>query len=53
MNNVVKINPALDALVAAIKHAVYEHSGKISVAEAIGAMEIAKFELMKEQNNGR
>jgi len=35
----------MDLLVAAIKEAVYENGRGMSVAEAIGALEIAKLEI--------
>lgn len=36
-------------LVADIKQVVYERKGRVSVTEAIGALEIAKQEILKEQ----
>lgn len=37
------------ALVRAIKQAVHEYDGRISVTEAIGALEIAKIEIYEGQ----
>jgi hypothetical protein len=39
----------LSRLVESIKAVVYEHTGTISVTEAIGALELAKLEIMQEQ----
>lgn len=41
--------PDLGRLVDEIKRVVYEKKGVISVTEAIGALEIAKLEILKEQ----
>lgn len=38
----------LHRLVEDIKEAVYQHSGEIGVAEAIGALEVAKLEIFQE-----
>jgi hypothetical protein len=40
----------LQKLVEHIKIVVYQYNGRISVTEAIGALEIAKMELFKEQS---
>lgn len=40
----------LGSLVAGIKALVYEHKGRISVTEAIGAIELAKLEILREQS---
>ncbi len=39
----------LQRLVDAIKAAVYENAAGLSVTEAIGALELAKHEILKEQ----
>lgn len=39
----------LQRLVEAIKSAVYEHAKGLSVTEAIGALELAKHEILQEQ----
>ena len=39
----------LQRLVDAIKAAVYENAAGLSVTEAVGALELAKLELLKEQ----
>ena len=41
--------PDLGRLVDEIKRVVYEQKGQISVTEAIGALEVAKLEIFKEQ----
>jgi ribosomal protein S6 len=46
---VTKVRPDLDRLVNEIKRVVYEQKGEISVTEAIGAIELAKLEILKEQ----
>ena len=38
-------------LVKEIKSVVYSHSGKISVTEAVGALELAKIEIVNEHLN--
>lgn len=40
----------IDDLVAELKSVVYEHAGTISVAEAIGVLEIVKQEIWSEQS---
>jgi hypothetical protein len=49
MSGITKIRPDLQRLVDDLKRIVYERAGDISVTEAIGAMELAKLELLKEQ----
>ncbi len=39
----------LQRLVDEIKETVYQHKGRISVTEAIGALELAKLEIVREQ----
>lgn len=46
---VVKVRPDLGRLVNEIKRVVYEQKGSISVTEAIGAIELAKLEIIGEQ----
>lgn len=38
-------------IVSNIKQIIYKHSGEISVAEAIGLIEIAKLDLLEEQRS--
>ncbi len=52
MTNVIPLGQRrndLQELVDAIKQVVYERVGAISVTEAIGALEVAKHEIFKEQ----
>lgn len=46
---VTAVRPDLGRLVDEIKRVVYEKKGVISVTEAIGALEIAKIEILKDQ----
>ena len=46
-----KTRPDLQWLGDGIKQLVYQRVGEISVTEAIGAMEIAKLELLREQQS--
>lgn len=46
---ITKVRPDLQRLVNEIKRVVYEQAGSISVTEAIGAIELAKLEIIKEQ----
>lgn len=46
---ITKIRPDLQRLVNDLKRVVYDRAGHISVTEAIGAMELAKLEILKEQ----
>jgi ribosomal protein S6 len=48
-SKVTKVRPDLERLVNEIKRVVYEQKGEISVTEAIGAIELAKLEILKEQ----
>lgn len=49
-SQVTKVRPDLERLVNEIKRVVYEQKGQISVTEAIGAIELAKLEILKEQS---
>lgn len=46
---VTAVRPDLGRLVDEIKRVVYAQKGLISVTEAIGALEIAKLEILKDQ----
>lgn len=50
ISKVTKVRPDLARLVNEIKRVVYEQKGEISVTEAIGAIELAKLEILKEQS---
>lgn len=50
MNIITRVRPDLQRLVDDLKRIVYERSGGISVTEAIGALELAKLEILKEQS---
>ena len=39
----------LQRLVSSIKQTIYDHIGGLSVTEAIGAIELAKIEILQEQ----
>jgi hypothetical protein len=52
MSNVVIFpakRPDLAELVARLKELVYEYSDRITVPEALGAMELAKLEIFNQQ----
>ena len=53
MTNVVPLGQKrhdLQKLVDEIKQVIYDRVGTISVTEAIGALEVAKYEIFKEQS---